>query len=229
MKIFKKIRNHSQENPYVSGNRGRQEWNDRYDHLAKGRRHWQLAFMLVMVLVIVQSIFIGRLALRSSIQPFVVETNQGMPYAIKPVTAVSIQDSRIVNYVLNQFIINVRSVLKDSEAEKNILTHVYAFSAKQTKVFLRDYFNTQDPFKLANQYTVSVQIINALPISKNTWQITWDESKKDLTGNKFIEKTRWLAQLHFELGAVNPNFVTENPFGIYITEISWSQSQIRDI
>lgn len=213
------------ENPYTADHIGRKAWNDRYDHLAKGRRHWQLAFLSVMLLTIIQAVFMGRLALRSSVQPFVVDTNQGLAYAIQPVKAVSANDSRIVNYALNQFIINVRSVVNDNEAEKNILTKVYAFSANQTKLFLRDYFNSHDPFKAANHYTMSVQIINSLPISKNTWQITWDESKKDLTG-KFISKSRWLAQLHYELAAVNPHFITDNPFGIYVTDINWSENQI---
>lgn len=224
MKIFKKISRHRPENPYVADNIGRREWNDRYDNLASGRRYWQLAFLIAITLVVIQCFFMGRLALRSSIQPFVVETNQGLPYAIQPVKAVSDNDSRIVNYALNQFIMNVRSVVNDSEAEKNILTKVYAFSAKQTKVFLRDYFVEHDPFKVAGQYSISVQIINSLPISKNTWQITWEEIKRDLSGNP-IDKTRWLAQLHYELGAVNPHFVIENPFGIYVTDVTWSESQ----
>ncbi len=225
MKIFKKPGACRPENPYILENAGRREWNDRYESLAKARRNWQLAFVSAMVLLFIQSFLITRLALRSSIQPFVVETNQGMSYAIKPVSAVSTGDSRIVNYALNQFIINVRNVMRDSEAEKNTLTKAYAFSAKQAKFFLHEFFTQHDPFKIAHQYTVSVQIINSLPISKNSWQITWDESRKDLSG-KLIEKTRWLAQLHYELGAVNPRFLTENPFGIYITEIIWSENHI---
>lgn len=228
MKLFKKLKTRPTENPYINENAGKREWNDRYDNLSRGRRHWQMAFISAIALVIIQSVFMGRLALRSSIQPFVVETNQGMPYAIQPVSAVSSNDSRIVNYALNQFIMNVRSVVNDSEAEKNILNKVYAFSAKQAKLFLRDYFSAHDPFKMAGQYTISVQIINSLPISQNTWQITWEESKKDLVNHKLIEKTRWLAQLHYELGTVNPHFVMENPFGIYITEMNWSESQSHD-
>lgn len=226
MTLFKK--SHSVENPHITSNNGRREWNDRYDNLAKSRRYWQVAFAAAISLAIIQSFFMGRMALRTSIQPFVVAANQGMPYAILPVNPVSADDSRIVNYALNQFIMNVRSVVSDKEAEKNILTKVYAYSAKQTKVFLRDYFNAHDPFKAANQYTVSIQIVNSLPISKNTWQITWDEIKKDSTGSKLIEKSRWLAQLHYELGSVSPHFMTDNPFGIYITEITWSESQIHD-
>lgn len=225
MKIFKKIKKPAAENPFIAGNIGRREWSDRYDNLASGRRHWQWAFFIAVALAVIQCFFMGKLALRSSIQPFVVATNQGMPYALQPVKAVSENDSRIVNYALNQFILNVRSVVNDSEAEKNILTKVYAFSAKQTKPFLRDYFVEHDPFKTGSQYSVSVQIINSLPISKNTWQITWEENKKELNGNQPADKTRWLAQLHYELGAVNPHFVMENPFGIYVTDISWSQSQ----
>lgn len=229
MNIFKKIKANPPENPHTGENPGRREWNDRYDNLAKGRRHWQLAFSATFGLALIESVLIAGLALRSSIQPFVVATNQGMPYAIMPVKAVAVDDSRIVNYALNQYIMNVRGVVSDIEAEKNLLNKVYAFSAKQAKNFLRDYFSTHDPFKTAHQYTVSIQIINSLPISKNTWQITWDESKKDLNSNQTIETSRWLAQLRYELGAVNQNFITENPFGFYVTELTWSKSQVHTI
>lgn len=227
MKLFKKISPRS-PNPYVAENIGRREWDDRYDNLARSRRYWQAAFTAAISIALVQGFFMGRMALRSSIQPFVVAMNQGMPYAVAPVKAMAANDSRLVNYALNQFIMDVRSVVSDREAEKNILTTVYAFSANQTKPFLRDYFASHDPFKISGQYTVSVQIINSLPISRNTWQITWDESQKDLNSGKLIEKTRWMAQLHYELGAVNSHFTLQNPFGIYVTEITWSKSQLRD-
>ncbi len=217
------------ENPFMAENSGRKEWNDRYDNLAKARRYWQLAFFIMIFLTVMQSFYMGKMALRTSIQPFVIEANQGMPYAILPVKAVSTTDSRIVNYALNQFIMNVRSVVNDQEAERNILTKVYAYSAKQAKPFLHDYFSLHDPFKAANQYIISVQIINSLPLSDHTWQITWDEIKKDTGSGQLIEKSRWLAQLHYEFGPVNPHFITDNPFGIYITDISWSESQSHDV
>src|SRR5262249_29980949 len=133
-----------------------------------------------------------------------------------------------INYALNQFIINVRSVSSDSDAEKHILTQAYAFSAKQTKGFLTEYFALNDPFKINKQYTIAIQIINSLAIGKNTWQITWDEIQKDIHSPISLKKTRWMAQLHYELGAVNPHFITENPFGIYVTGLTWSENQIRE-
>lgn len=227
MDLFKKRRNPS-SNPYLPGQIGRREWNDRYDNLAQGRRHWQWAFLIVVVLALIQAIYMGRMALRSSIQPFVVETNQGMPYAMQTASTVSTQDPRLVNYALNQFIMNVRSVIHDTSAQKSLLNKAYAFAAGSSKPFLRDYYTQHDPFKSAVEYTIAVQIINSLPLGKNTWQITWDETKQDLLGGKIIEKTRWLAQLHYEFGPVNPHFVTDNPFGIYVTDLTWSESQTHD-
>ena len=224
MSLFKKIKPASNENPYL--NAGRQEWNNCYDNLAKSRRYWQFAFAAAMSLAILLGFFIEKIAQRSSIQPFVIATNEGMPIVLQPAKAVAVTDIHLVNYAMNQFIINARSVINDPEAEKNVLTKVYAYSAKQTKLFLRDFYNAHDPFRIAEQFSISVQIINSLPISNHTWQLTWDETKFPRNGGPAIEKSRWMAQLHYELGAVNPQFITDNPFGIYITEINWSQSQI---
>jgi type IV secretion system protein TrbF len=226
MSLFKKLNKISAENPYLNAHPGRQEWNHCYENLARSRRYWQAAFAAAMSLAIILGFFIGKMAEHSSIQPFVIATNQGMPIVLQSAKAVSAADPQLVNYAMNQFITNARSVIADQEAEKSILTKVYAYSAKQTKIFLRDYYNAHDPFKIAEQFAVSVQIINSLPISHHTWQITWDETKFPRNGGPAIEKSRWMAQLHYELGAVNPQFVTDNPFGIYITEINWAQSQI---
>ncbi len=226
MKYFKKKCN--SENPYISGEIGRREWNDRYHNLTTARRNWQWAFWVCLLLVITQAIFMGRMALRSSIQPFIVETSQGMPYSIRATHPISAHDPQVVNFALNQFIINARSLIHDTAAEKNILNKVYAYSAGKTKAFLHEYYAANDPFKSANQFSVNVQIVNSMPISKNTWQITWDESKTDLINGKLIEKNRWMAQLHFEFGSVNSHFLTDNPFGIYVTDLTWSQSQTHE-
>ncbi len=220
MKIIQRLRLKKSTNPYLQEIPARQEWHD--------QRYWQWAFAAVSLVAIIQAFFIGKLALRSSLEPFVVETNQGLPYALAAVKSVSPKDSRIINYALNQFIINARSVLSDSDAEKQLLTQAYAFSAKLTKPFLTEYYNRHDPFKLNKQYTISVQIINSLPIGKNTWQITWDEFEKDIHSPVILKKTRWLAQINYELGAVNPHFLNENPFGIYVTDLTWSQNQTHE-
>lgn len=215
----------SLQNPYVKGAEGKKEWNDRYMNMAKAIRNWQIAFFTAMVVVIIFALVVAKIATESRVQPFIVETNNGMPYAIKAMGSMSSQDQRLINFAINQFIVNARTVVNDTEAEKALLNKVYAFSANNTLGFLQDYFQKNNPFEMASQYNVVVNIVNSLPLSHNTWQITWDETKRSRNGDTVSSVTRWMANVTYKFGDVNPRFMTDNPFGFYVTQISWSQSQ----
>jgi type IV secretion system protein TrbF len=210
------------QNPYVKGAEGRAEWNDRYMNLAKSVRNWQLAFAVVSLIALILVLTVMKMAGESQVKPFVVETNQGLPYAIRPVKGISGNDQRIINYAINQFIINSRTIISDVTAEKALLSKVLAYSADDTLKFMRDYYNQNSPFALAREFTVEVNIVNAMSLSKNTWQISWDETKR-ANGN-VVGVSRWEADVTYKFGEVNPKFINDNPFGIYITNLSWAQS-----
>jgi type IV secretory pathway TrbF-like protein len=213
------------QNPFVKGAEGRREWNDRYMNMAKSIKNWQIAFFAAMVMAVILALVVAKIATESKVQPFVVETNQGMPYAIKPLTSLSNRDQRLINFAVNQFIINAKTIIADTHAEKILLDKVYAYSADNTIGFLHDYYQTNNPFTVAAQYTVTVDIINSMPIGSRTWQVTWDETKRNTAAGNILGVTRWMANLTYKFGDVDPKFMTDNPFGLYITNISWSQSQ----
>lgn len=214
------------ENPHIKGSEGRKEWNDRYGSLKQSNQYWQRAFFCSLVINIIFALVIAKIATQSQIKPFIVETNRGMPYAISVLKNVSNTDPRIINFAANQYIINARSIIHDTTAEKNLLNKVYAYSADQTIPFLEDYYQKNDPFRLSAQYTVSVQIINSFPLSPHTWQVTWDETQRSTLDHQVLKVTRWVAQLTHQFGKINPNFLNDNPFGLYITHITWSQNEI---
>lgn len=208
-------------NPYIEGIAGRREWNDRYMNMSKAIRNWQLAFGFTMLLAIGLLIQVIRLSSESRIQPFVVETCQGNPLKIAPVTANLPNEDRLLNFAMSQFVINSRTIISDTEAQKSLLNKVYAYSADKTIAFLHDYYAINNPFDLSAKYTTQINIINAMPISAHTWQVTWDEIQKG--NNTSNTMSRYIATLSYRFGEVNPKFINENPFGIYITTVSWSQ------
>lgn len=212
-------------NPYVEGAAGRHEWNDRYDNLARAAKHWRLAFLVSMGMLALFAGVVLKLALAAKVQPFVVETNQGTPYAIKPMQSISADDQRLINFAVNQFIINAKTILNSTEAEQGLLSKVYAFSANDTLDFLAQFYEKNNPFVLAAQYNTLVHIVHAMPTGKHTWQVTWDEMKSDTETGAVLGKTRWIGYLDYALGEVNPKYMNENPFGLYITHVSWSESQ----
>jgi len=213
-------------NPYVKGAEGRQEWNDRYDNMRQSISYWRKAFFCAIAMSILFALIMAKMASQSRIEPFVVETNEGVPYAVKAMSSMSLHDERLINFAINQFIINARTILHDTAAEKTLLDKVYAYSANHTLGFLRDFYQKNDPYELSNHYTITVNIINSLPLSHDTWQITWDEIKRSTSDGNMISTTRWMANISYQFGDVNPNFISDNPFGFYITQLSWAQNHI---
>jgi type IV secretory pathway TrbF-like protein len=220
----KKAKSHAIENPYVKGAEGRKEWNDRYENMRASICTWQKAFFCSITISIIFALLSVKMATSSRVQPFVVETNNGMPYAVKPMANMSLQDKRLINFAINQFIINSRTIVTDAEAEKVLLNKVYAYSANETINFLHDYYQKHNPLDLSTQYTISVNIVNALPLSHDSWQIIWDETKRSANGGNSLGVTRWMANVTYKFGDVNERFMNDNPFGFYVTQISWSQS-----
>lgn len=213
------------QNPYIKGAEGRAEWNDRYMNMAKSIRNWQFAFGAIAIIAFFELVFLGKIASQSKIQPYVVETNQGIPYSIKAVTGISDKDQLLINYAINQFVINAKTIIADTTAEKALLDNVYAFSAGNTYGFLQDFYAKHNPYDIAGSYTITVNIINSLPVGNNTWQVIWEETKHNISSGEVMETTKWVGHFTYQFGQVNPKTITKNPFGIYVTSLTWSQSQ----
>jgi len=209
-------------NPYVKGAEGQKTWDDRYGSMQQSLKLWQLAFFSALITIAVLGGMLSYVSAISKVQPFVVETHEGRPYAIAPMQSISLHDERIINFAINQFVIHARTVVHDPEAQKALLDKVYAYSANQTLPFLHDYYQKHNPFEIAQHSIVNVNIVSSLPMSKDTWQITWDETERSVTDGAVIKTARWIANVTYQLGEVNPHFMLDNPFGLYITQIVWT-------
>lgn len=223
MKKEKEKNKASDENPYLDSP-GRREWNDRYQNLAQVIRNWQLACALMISIALLLAIAVTILASKDKLQPYAVEVNQGMPYALRSMNAISPKDGLIISYALTQFIANSRTRLNDTDALRNNLHKAYAFTTSKATELLTDYYIKHDPFKEASDETVEVKVINALSVGGHTWQIVWEETKRNVTNGQVEGKTRWMANITYQIGEPEADKITENPFGIYINDFSWSQS-----
>jgi type IV secretory pathway TrbF-like protein len=213
------------KNPFI-GEEGRREWSDRYGNMARIIRGWQGAFGAAMVAVIVLTGVNAKLSMQTHIQPFAVELNQGVPIAIKPMSQMNLNDTQIVHFFLEHFIENARTVVSDVDAEKNLLNSVYAFAADQTLPFLKEYYVLNNPLKRAQTMTVNVHVIHLLPLSDKVCQVMWEETARNVMNGDEISKTRWIANITYQkTGKVDAKTAKDNPFGLYITNLTWSQSQ----
>lgn len=225
-KSFNKNRHQeSSGNPYTAGSEGRQEWNDRYFNMKIQLTRWQMGFAALSVVTIILSIAAFRNASQSSIKPFVVEVCNGEPKAILTLTDSLPNEQILIQYAVDQFITNTRTIVSDIDEEKRKLDLAYAFSTGNMLTFLGDYYKKNNPIELGSQISVQVTNVNSIKISENTWQVTWEETKRSAAGNQLIDMTKWTAMITSTRGEVIKKFIRENPFGIYFTQITWNEIQ----
>lgn len=213
----------NENNPYLDTNAGRAEWNDRYLNLTKHLMYWRIIAIFALVVAIMTISLLMIFGPSSHVKTFAVETCNGAPHTIIPVSDKIPEQDALVNYALREYITNARSIIADADAEKHLLDKVYAYTAGATVGLLHDYYEANDPFKNAASYTRQVVIVNSLKISPKTWQITWDEINRNVATNALIDRTRWVATVTYQIGQVNSKYLNANPFGIYFTHMSWSQ------
>jgi type IV secretory pathway TrbF-like protein len=209
------------ESPYVYA---RREWNERYGSYIARARTWQMVAIGAMALSGVLGLSLVKVASQAKVQPFVVEVDKlGQAVAVRPADAAYTPDQRIIRFQLANFITNARSVTPDPIVQKRWLDSVYSVASTAAASYLNDFYKKSDPFNTARTSMVAVDIQAALPLSKDTWQIQWTETKRGLNGQT-DGITRWQAVLNIStFTPTTPQQIVANPTGVVIDQINWTQ------
>jgi type IV secretory pathway TrbF-like protein len=209
------------ENPYLSA---RREWNERYGSYISQKRTWQLTAIAAMALSGLLGVSLVTVASQSKVQPFIVQVDKlGQAVAVSPAEKAQVPDERIVRFQLAEFIKNARSVTPDALVMKRWLDDAYSIVAPNASQYLNDYYRKEDPFQTARQSMVVVEIVSAQPLSQNTWQVNWTETRRGLNGS--IEgMTRWQAIVTVKnFVPTTPQQIVANPTGVVIDQLNWTQ------
>ena len=205
--------------------RARQEWDDRYADLARGKRNWQLTACALLVAHLVTSSALAWLATQSRVQPYVVEVDrQGQAVAIGPAEALADPEERLLRFQLGLYIHDLRGVLADAAAQRRVLDRAYGHTRGPAIAFLNRHFREHNPFERARRQRVAVQLRSLLPLSEDSWQVQWDEISQTPDGREG-ESTSWQAILTVEIDPPTSTArLLENPLGLFVTEIHWTQT-----
>jgi type IV secretion system protein TrbF len=202
----------------------RQEWMERYGSYIAQARTWRLMAFASMAAVCALTIGIVVIAGQSKVRPFVVVVDKlGAAVAVRSADEAKLPDDRIIRFQLANYITNARQVTSDPVVQKRWLDGVYGASGPSAANFLNVFYKDADPFTRAKAELSDVEIQSALPLSKESWQIEWSETKRTLTGD-VNDHTRWKAII--KIGTFIPSTESEmyrNPSGVVVTQISWTQ------
>lgn len=208
----------------------RNEFSGVFGDLAKGKRNWQLmAFSLTALLALVTLSYV-RLASSARVVPYIVQVDRlGQVLELGPADRAATPDQRLVAAQLAQFIRAIRTVLPTAAAagQAEMMKRGYAFLAPGAAGSLNGYFAdpSNDPRALGSRIARQVDVTGILRLpNSEVWRLEWNETERPTQPGGAVRTTAWEAYTTVKLvPPVTAQAVRDNPLGVYITTINWTQ------
>lgn len=200
----------SPENPYY----------DRMLSLSKSCRNWQIAFLVMSCLVFFSWIAYVRLANKTKLVPFIVEIDKERKTTfVGRMDQISyVADDSVVFSILNEFVINVRSISLDKVFTYRKIKMEYSFLGKDMKNKMNGDINALNlEKKFKDKQTVDVQVTSMLKNSDNIYQINWTE--KYYTDGNYTSLKKWTGVFSITQDKnLSEEDILINPLGIIIQD-----------
>jgi len=200
-----------------------QLWDERIGSARVQAKNWRLMAFAVSGLAGTALAALIWQAGRSTITPFVIEVDrQGEARPIGPATASYRPTDAQIEYHLEHFIRNVRSLPLDPIVLRQQWLEAYDYTSDRAAVALNAYARANDPFARVGHSTVAVEVSSVVRVSPNSFQVRWTE-RSYVDGTPSATE-RWTAILSVLLepprDAVS---IRKNPLGVYVDSLDWSR------
>ncbi len=209
--------------------KARLEYENLTHNITASKRNWQMA---TFILAVALNLSIAGLILtsnRSHVIPYVIEVDSlGRAMAIKEAKAYAVSDEKVIKAFLYDYIERARTIVADSEMLKSNLRQIYRTSIQSVQSnFLDPYYKGNDPFDYAQKTgTKHVEPLICLRQAENTYSIEWREIDRNYE-NQVMSESKYKALITIvQVPQTKEDQYRENPFnpfGFYITSISWSK------
>lgn len=216
----------AEETPYMAA---RREWNERYGDYIASARNWRFMALtegLAIVILAAGAIYIGSQSKRI---PYIVEVDKlGQVVNVSYAEKASANSPRITKAMLMRWVSDWRGVSPDAVVQKAATDRLYKMipQGSPTLEKVNAYYRDNSPFVVAQSMTVSVEPIGTpLPLSDQSWQIEWWETKRNLTG-AVISRVRYKAVVMIAFAPPqdeNKALDLDNPIGLFLPDLNWSQ------
>jgi type IV secretion system protein VirB5 len=207
--------------PYLDA---RREWDERYGDALARAKNWRWAAFAALAVAGIAVTGVAWLGAQSKVKPYVVAIDHmGSPIAMAQPSSSSAVSERIIEAQVANWIWEARTTLPGTEAQKALLARVYALLGNQAASIMDAWYKEHTPFS-QNGITVNPTITSVLPISRNTWQVNWTETRYQ--NGQTLGTSAWKANITTGLEpklAEKPQAMIYNPLGIFIQNLTWTQ------
>lgn len=210
------------ETPYI---RARRERDALLGTALANARNWRVATASIALLLAIALAGNIYLATKSTVVPHIIEVDSlGAATYRGPVGGGLTPTEAMVRYQLSQFIELTRTVSSDTVLFRQRLLDANKMLSVTGHVLYEAWGNATNPIEQAKTKTTAVAIVSAVPLSKETWQIDWQEREWDRAGTSLGRPLLWRAMLKIvQQEAKTAQQLIDNPVGVYIDEFHWDR------
>jgi type IV secretion system protein TrbF len=203
--------------------RAAQEWDRRIGEPVVQARNWR---MMAFAGWAVTALAVGGLIYQGAtkqIATYVVPIDRyGQPGRIELAGHAYTPSVAEMGYFLADWVTKTRSKSIDPIVIRDNWTNAYHFVVGPAIGQLNDDAKTHDPFALAGQQAISVEVISVLQRSPNTYQVQWRETTYDQGAT--TSTANWTGLFTTKIQPpTNEAELRANPLGVYITAFQWSR------
>ena len=206
--------------------RAKKIWDDRTGSAVKQAHNWRLMALFSTLLSLCLIAVVAFLVSRSSVEKYIVQVDKssGEVLNVGNIRKSYVPQLQEYKYFISQFIKNVRSVSSDKIIVQNNWLTAYKFLTIKGNHQLTEYAKENDPFALVGKLTVSVDIQAINKITNNSYQVEWEETIFNYSGGSTKKEFSGVLTV-LTLPPTKKSDVINNPLGIFIDEISWSEKK----
>ena len=203
--------------------RAAQEWDRRIGEPVVQARNWR---MMAFAGWAVTALAVGGLiyqAATKQIATYVVPIDRyGQPGRIEMAGRAYSPTVAEMGYFLADRVTKTRSKSIDPIVIRDNWTGAYHFVVGQAIGQLNDYAKAHDPFALAGQQAITIEVVSVLQRSPGAYQVQWRETTYDQGATTSTATWTGLFTTKIQPPKTEAE-VRTNPLGIYITTFQWSR------
>jgi type IV secretion system protein VirB5 len=201
------------------------EWDKRIGSATVQAKNWRLATLSVSVLALLLGAGLIYQSQKSTVSPYVVQVNgDGVVQAVGPARQTNYKPERpVIEYFIVQFVTKVRTVPLDPVVAKSQWLSAYDYLRQGAANTLNEIALREEPFSRIGFETVAVRMKSVVPLSRDTYQLRWEEATYSKEGVTL--GTKGMTGI-FNIEIVPPTDerkLQANPLGLFIRQFSWSR------
>lgn len=210
--------------------RARQEWDDRMGGALVHACNWRRAALASMGVTAAAIAGLVVLGAQPKVVPHVIEidrlgraTYRG---AVGMDGAEYTPSEAVIKYHLRRFLEDTRMISSDLAVLKEGWLDAYRLvtprGARMLSAFVERPEN--DPFRRAEEVRVTIELLSAVRVSSDTWQLDWRETTFDKNGTPSDSPAVWRGMFHVTLQRPKTeDEMAKNPIGLYVDEFHWDK------